>query len=417
MFKFIHAADIHLDSPQRGLSNYEGAPVGEIRGATRKALENLVSLAVEEKVAFVLIVGDLYDGEWEDFNTGLFFGIQMARLRDEGIPLILLRGNHDAASKMTKDLRLLENTKLLSMERPETYIPDDLGVAFHGQSFAKRAEMTNLAKGYPEGVAGLFNIGLLHTCVEGREGHENYAPCSLDDLRFKGYGYWALGHIHKRETLIDADPVVAFPGNIQGRSVRETGPKGCLLVTVEGGEVSKVEPRWLDVARWDICRVDAMGAEDGDELLQRFRDRLSLMIPEAEDRLLAVRVEVSGACRAHAELSSDWNYWVNEVRQTATEGSGGRVWVEKVIAKTRMTARLEDDQGDGPMGELNALLEELREDAGLLKALCDVELEDLRKKLDPKLLDELDAPERLRELLDQVGPLLRTRLGAHGGEG
>ena len=177
MFTFLHAADIHLDSPQRGLERYEGAPVAECRGATRRALENLVDLAIAHKVAFVMIVGDLYDGDWPDYNTGLFFGKQMARLRDGGIRVFMIRGNHDAANKMTKDLRLVDNVRVLSTDEAETVLLDDIGVAIHGQSFATRAVTENLAKSYPPRRGGYFNIGLLHTCVDGREGHDPYAPC------------------------------------------------------------------------------------------------------------------------------------------------------------------------------------------------------------------------------------------------
>ena len=96
MFKFLHAADIHLDSPLRGLDRYEGCPVEEIRGATRRALEGLVRLAVAERVAFVLIAGDVYDGDWPDHGTGLFFARKMAELKDARIPVYLISGNHDA---------------------------------------------------------------------------------------------------------------------------------------------------------------------------------------------------------------------------------------------------------------------------------------------------------------------------------
>src|ERR1700730_3943801 len=149
MFKFLHAADIHLDSPQKGLDRYEGAPVAECRQATRRALENLVRLAVEEKVAFVLIVGDLYDGDWPDYNTGLFFSAQMARLRDAGIKVFLIRGNHDAENRMTKDLRRLDNTKFLSTEKPETVTLDEFGVAIHGRGFPRRDVEDNWATTYP----------------------------------------------------------------------------------------------------------------------------------------------------------------------------------------------------------------------------------------------------------------------------
>lgn len=409
MFKFLHAADIHLDSPLLGLNRYDGAPVGEFRVATRRALENLVALAVEERVAFVLIVGDLYDGDWPDYNTGLFFSAQMARLRDAGIAAYLIRGNHDAANRMTKDLRPLDNVRLLSTARPETVTLDDVGVALHGQGYPTRAVTDNLVPAYPKRVPGLFNIGLLHTGVDGREGHEPYAPCTLDDLRGQEYDYWALGHIHKREVLRPGGPFVAFPGNVQGRNVREAGPKGCLLVTVDDARNVTAEPRWLDVLRWEVCRVDASGARDGDELLARFRDRLGRFLPGLDDRLLALRVEFQGGCAAHAALAADWACWANEVRQAATEAGSGRVWVEKVVPRTAAPPAPLDPSDDDPRGELSLVLDELGGDDALLKSWFDRELDELRKK-GPWLLEDLDTPGRLRGLLDQVGPLLQGRL-------
>ena len=414
MFKFLHAADIHLDSPQLGLDRYEGAPIEECRRATRRALENLVRLAIDEKVAFVLIVGDLYDGDWPDYNTGLFFGIQMGRLRDAGIPVYLIRGNHDAENRMTRDLRPLDNTKVFSDKQPETITLDDVGVAIHGRSFPQRDVDENWATTYPDHIPGLFNIGMLHTCAEDLSGeHRRYAPCSLDDMRFREYGYWALGHIHKREMLRSLDPVIAFPGNVQGRHVRESGPKGCLLVTVDDAQNVTAETRWLDVVRWDVCRVDATGARDGDDLLARFRDRLSTVLPDLDDRLLALRVEVQGACAAHASVSADWFQFSTEVRQTATNAGSGRVWVEKVVSRTRPPESPPDLNADGPLAELSAFLLELRTDDTLLKELSDREFDDLRKKVPPDLLHGLKTPDLLRDLLDQVGPMLLCRLNGY----
>ncbi len=412
MIKFLHAADIHLDSPLKGLDRYDGAPVDECRGATRKALENLVALALAEKVAFVLIVGDLYDGDWPDYNTGLFFGRQMARLRDAKIPVVMIRGNHDAASTMTKDLRLPDNVRVLDTSKPQTLALDDFGVVIHGQSFPTRAVLENLAVTYPERTPGLFNIGLLHTSVTGREGHDSYAPCTIDHMRARGYEYWALGHIHQREMLHDSDPLIAFPGNIQGRSVREQGPKGCLLVTVDDAMNVTAETRWLDVMRWQTCRVDASGARDVDELLQRFRDKLPHEFDAGEDRMLALRVEFQGTCRAHSSASADWTHFSNEVRQVAIEAVGGRAWVEKVIGKTRPPAELLDGTAEGPRAELTALLEELRADDARLKDLGDKTLDDLKAKVSLDLREDLETPGRLRELLDQVGAMLLERLHA-----
>lgn len=411
MFKFLHAADIHLDSPQRGLDRYEGAPATECRLATRRALENLVDLALAERVAFVLIVGDLYDGEWNDFSTPLFLTGVMMRLRDGGIPVYMIRGNHDAQSRMTRDLRLPENVRILAADRAETVIQDDCGVAIHGRSFATRAVLENLSRTYPARVPGLFNIGLLHTCVDGREGHEPYAPCSLADLQAREYGYWALGHIHAREVLRDGDPWVVFPGNVQGRHAREAGPKGCTLVTVDDAhEIARVEERWLDVVRWQTCRIDVAGARDADDVLQRFERRLDQTLTDCDGRLLALRVEFHGATEAHAPLSARRERYIQEVRRTALDGGSGRIWVEKVVFKTSSPAESQADDGDAPLAELTACLDETRGNDERLRALASRALDDLKRKLPSELIEEFNDAARLRDLLDQAGPLLFERL-------
>ena len=166
--RFIHCADIHLDSPLRGLERYEGAPVEEVRGATRRAFENMVQCALREKVDFVVIAGDLYDGDWPDFNTGLFFAKAMAELGESGIAVYVIRGNHDAASKLTRSLPLPKNVHLFPDKAPGTQTDDNLGLAVHGQSFATAAVLDDLAVNYPQALPGYFNLGVLHTSLTGR---------------------------------------------------------------------------------------------------------------------------------------------------------------------------------------------------------------------------------------------------------
>src|SRR4051812_45279703 len=158
-FSFVHAADLHLDSPLRGLSRYEGAPVSEVRGASRRALENLVQLCLDENARFLLLAGDLYDGEWRDYSTGLFFGHQMARLREIGARVFWIRGNHDAQSKLTRHLALGAHCVELASKRPQTQLLEELSVAIHGQGFATAAVTEDLSAGYPEPIRGVLNIG------------------------------------------------------------------------------------------------------------------------------------------------------------------------------------------------------------------------------------------------------------------
>ncbi|WP_406697451.1 DNA repair exonuclease [Singulisphaera sp. Ch08] len=418
---FIHAADIHLDSPLRGLERYEHAPVERIRGATRRAFERLIQLTVDRQVDFLLIAGDLYDGDWRDYNTGLYLVGQLNRLREANIPVFIIAGNHDAANKMTRALRLPDNVKVLNPDRPETVRLEQLDVAIHGQSFARAAVTENLAAAYPDPVPGWVNIGLLHTGLTGLEGHERYAPCTVEDLRERAYDYWALGHIHTRGYPC-LDPLVVFPGNTQGRHIRETGEKGCLLATLEPGDgVARTFHR-LDVVRWERGRVDASDLDTEADLLDKVSGVFDeLLRTETDpDRLLAVRVVIHGPSTLHDRLHADPERYVAEVRNLALERGADRLWVEKVEIQTRPTRLL--PVLDGPIEELREVFDLLRADPEALASLGE-ELTELRRKLPPDLTGghdplQLNDPEWLRSQLDEVQPflldlLLRSDRGAH----
>ena len=414
MFKFIHAADIHLDSPLIGLQQYPGAPVEEIRGATRQALNALVELAMAEEAAFVLIAGDLYDRDWKDYNTGLFFTTQMTRLREAGIQVFLISGNHDAASHMTKDLRLPDNVFRPSHQAPESLVLEDLGVVVHGQGFYKKAVTENLAIQFPLPRPDLFNIGLLHTSANGRPGHEPYAPCTLEDLLSKGYDYWALGHVHQREVL-HRDPWVVYPGNIQGRHIREAGPKGCTLVSVEDGKVIAADHHDLDVLRWVRCEVDAAGAESAPEVLDLVLAKLEAETAQGVDCPLAVRLRVHGACGAHLELSMAPEHWVNEIRSLATDLSGGKIWLEKILFETTTEVNLDEMSArQDALGSLLRGIQDLSVNDRLLEDL-QREFGDLHHKLPPELrfgeeAIKLDDRETYRQAMGDVKHLLLAHL-------
>lgn len=413
-FKFIHCSDIHLDSPLCGLERYAGAPVEEVRGATRRALSALVDCAVNEKVAFVLIAGDLYDGDWRDYGTGLFFVREMARLREADIPAFVIAGNHDAQSQLTKALRLPENVRLFPGDEPSTVLDERRGIAVHGQSFATRAVTEDLSLRYPNPVAGLFNVGLLHTSADGREGHEPYAPSRPATLGLKGYDYWALGHVHKRE-ILSRDPWVVFCGNIQGRHVREIGPKGCTIVTVNSGKVAAADHRVLDVLRWAVCDVDVGGAEDVDAVLERLAAAMRAEAKSADGRILGVRVRLRGGCRAHRLLVADPEKWRSEVRALAADVGSGAVWVEQVAFETSApgAANALVDREDA-FGALVSASVDAGQEADLLAAFAG-EVADLRRKLPVEVFGlgegpECGSPDWVRETMPVVREILCARL-------
>lgn len=332
VYKFLHSADFHIDSPLRGLSRYEGAPVEQIREASRNALKNLVQLAIDEGVSFAIFSGDTFDGSWKDYQSGLFFINQLVRLKQEGVKVFAVLGNHDSLSTVSRNLRLPDNTHLFSPKACETKISQDLGVAIHGRSFPAKAVDENWIDSYPKPVKDLFNIGVLHTSLSGYEGHDLYAPCTRDSLINKGYDYWALGHVHTRE-VVHTNPHIIFPGNIQGRHIRETGPKGCYIVTVEDNEVTAVEFKELDVLRWYNLSIDASGKNE-DELLRLFSDHMLALAEDAGGRISAVRVTFTGACSAHAVFMRDPEKWRYELRASAIDIGQGDIWLEKIIFST-----------------------------------------------------------------------------------
>jgi len=416
MFRFLHAADIHLDSPLKGLEVYQDAPVDQIRGAVRRAFDNLVDLAIQEEMAFVLLAGDLFDGDWKDYNTGLYFINRMGLLREAGIQVFIVSGNHDAASQISRALHLPDNVRLLSHKKAETIILDDINVAIHGQSFPSRIVSEDLTQHYPQGEYGLFNIGLLHTALTGRPGHEPYAPCTLDALRSKGYQYWALGHVHQREE-VSREPWIIFPGNIQGRHIRESGPKGCTIVTVDEGQGREIEYHNIDVLRWAVCRVDLNECETQEECLDRVRQSLEEELARAEGRPIAARLILEGTTSLHGDLHERLLHWTEEFKGIAA--SLIEAWIEKTVLRTRKKASPEDVSVEG--SSISALIRAV-EDLGLeSEGLTDIlpEFEQPRSKLPPDLLTDED-PFHLQEedtetLREDIKELLMGKMLRQGG--
>ena len=383
MFKFIHTADIHLDSPLRGLSAYEGAPVVLWRGATRAAFRNLVDLAIREEVAFMVIAGDLYDGTWRDYQTGLFLVSEMARLRTAGIRAVILYGNHDAESEITSRLTPPDNVRVFRATRPQTFKFDDMKVALHGQSFRTPAITDNLVPSYSEPLAGWLNIGVLHTALEGNTEHANYAPCSTHELIAKGYDYWALGHVHEH-AMVSRNPWIVFPGNLQGRHARELGPRGAVLVTVDDGRIRSVDRVFTDVLRWAHVTVDVSAATTLEQATDLVRQGLTDTIEnETDGRSLAVRVTLAGQTRLHGKLFEDEPRFAADVRALAVGSGGDRIWIEKVRIETSGLPEPNTSRSDA-VGELEVLLAEAARDPALLDSLQE-QLGSMLNRLPPEL--------------------------------
>jgi exonuclease SbcD len=410
--KFIHCADVHLDTPLQGLAEYPGAPVNEIRNATRRAFEKVLNAAITENVDFVIIAGDLYDTGLKSFESALFFNKEMARLKDAGIDVYLIHGNHDAASKLIKQIRPPRNVKIFRATEPQTMLNEELKVAIHGQSFATPEVTEDIASQYPVPIPDYFNIGVLHTNLGGLSEHANYAPCSLQTLKSKGYQYWALGHVHNGEILC-TDPYVVYPGNIQGRNGREQGEKSCELVTVSETGTISVEKIFTSVVPWIEAEIDASGCQAADDVYEILRVRFGTLLSESKERVTAVRLRIDGATNAHAELNRDAEQVRNEAISIANECGNGLFWIERVQVATQ--PRWDRDQllkRDDPIGEVARIVAALRQDVATV-ATWDSIME-LQNKLPAELAEgaepiKLDTA-ALSTAIEEAEGLLLARL-------
>ena len=416
---FLHASDLHIDSPLRGLDRYEGAPVARLRTATRAALERLVDKAIADHVNFVLLAGDIYDRDWQDFHTGLFFREQMVRLDRAGIRVFIVQGNHDAQGVITRQLILPSNVTVFSSRTAQTFRIDELSVAIHGRSFPDRAVDEDLVPSYPAPVPDFFNIGMLHTSLNGRPGHDPYAPTDLATLVAKGYDYWALGHVHVREVVSEA-PRVVFPGNLQGRHANETGAKGCELVTVDAGRI-EAEFIALDVVRWNQVVVSLNGLDRLDALGDAFREELEPVLVGATDRLHAVRVTLTGSTVLHRMEANQPGTLAAAVRAAAQDVSDAEVWIEQV--RLELSTPLDRVQTAGrqdAVGELIRLVDTIAGDDAQLTNWARTELGDLLNSLPNEVaageVPGLDNVADLRPLLMDGEATVLARLGAAADE-
>jgi DNA repair exonuclease SbcCD nuclease subunit len=412
--RFIHAADIHLDSPLVGLSRYEGAPVDLLRTATRTAFSALVDTAISEAVDFVVIAGDLYDGDWRDYNTGLFFCKEMGRLQEAGIPVFVLYGNHDAKSEITKQLRLPRNVHEFSSKEPQTFRLDNLGIALHGQSFRTAVTLENLATGYPDAVPGWLNIGVLHTALDGHAAHDPYAPCVISELVARGYDYWALGHVHEYAVRRE-NPWIVFPGNLQGRHIREQGERGAVLVTANSNRIT-VERRLVDVLRWYHLYVDSRQATSLEDVVDLVGGQLEPVVRQVADgRALAVRITIRGRCKAHGQLFGLESQLRTDILAQANAIAGDALWIEKVCLETSPALSAEELMArSDALADLQDLLADAATQPQFLQELG-TELKELVTRCPKELLSSVPAleairAERLNSLVEAVAPSLLAQL-------
>jgi DNA repair exonuclease SbcCD nuclease subunit len=345
--RIIHAADLHIDSQFDGLSAAlsDHAAADLISGATRSAFRALVDWALVEQPDAMVLAGDIFDGAWKSTGTRRVFLSGMTDLADAGIPVFMASGNHDAESVLLHDVVYPDSLHVFPVHEPRTFELPDAGLAFHGQGYATPAVEHSLAREYPAPLPGLVNVGVLHANVGATAGHRNYSPCTADDLRALEYEYVALGHIHGRREFVDGDRVfAAYSGNLQGRSARETGAKGALMIDFADPTRPDLMFRPLDVLRWEFLDVEAATDASVDDVL----DAVAVEHSRARDRHagtpLVLRTRISAMPALAAQLRVDGDF-AEQVRDVTT-GS--------LLEKVTFTSLESDEIGPPVDAELRA---------------------------------------------------------------
>ena len=340
-FSFIHAADLHLDTPFTGVGRVNESLKQKLQDASLKAFDNLIHAAITHEVDFVLLAGDIYDGADRGVRAQARFLHGLRELDGQGIRCFSIHGNHDPVGEGWSAIRAedLPPSAVIFNQwdtvRAEPVMRDgEVLAVVHGISFRLRSESRNLSLLFPESRGeGEFHIGLLHCNVGAQSGHDNYAPCTVQDLCGRAIDYWALGHIHERTMLRPSNPLILYPGNLQARRFDELGPKGATIVRVTDRNHIDTEMLPLDEIRFAQLHTDVTGCNSIEEVMNTSTTALVRAIEDAKPRLLITRLRLQGQTNAHQDLlkAEAQDQLVSSLRDRLPENS---VWLDHVTVST-----------------------------------------------------------------------------------
>ncbi|EHS52275.1 metallophosphoesterase [Rhizobium sp. PDO1-076] len=352
-FRFVHTADIHLDSPLRSLALRNSELAELIGGSTRQALVAIVDLCLEEQVDALVIAGDLYDGDQTSMKTARFLASQLQRLHEAGIAVYVIRGNHDALSRITQELVLPPSVKIFGA-RAEVVesAGKGLSVAMHGMSFSKPQAPDGLLPRYKSPVPDAVNIGIMHTSLAGAPGHDVYAPCNVADLHAAGFDYWALGHIHQRTHHQGARTVI-MPGMPQGRDINEAGAKTVSLVTIADDRSIAVEERLTSVAQFERVSVHLGGVVEWRDAAAAIEAALLAQRERTASPHLVARLRLTGETALAWKIRRDIDLMQAEAEQRSERI--GNTWIEKLEVEVQPPAATRGTTAD-PVSELRQLM-------------------------------------------------------------
>ena len=411
MIKILHTADIHLDAPLRSLALRDESLREAVQAATRAAFARIIDVALSERVAALLIAGDLFDGRARSARTAAFLTAQLDRLRAAGIPVFYIKGNHDAENPIIGALDLPDNVHVFDARGGKVHLAEDLWI--HGVSFADRHAPESLLPRFPAPVPGAVNIAMLHTSLAGAAGHDTYAPCSVGDLTGMGFDYWALGHVHKRQVHGTA-PWVVMPGMPQGRDIGEAGAKSASLLTVAGGRIDVTEVPTSGV-EFIATTLDISDADSDDALRAALRDHLRGVADALSSDAGVVRLTLIGRPHRYWQILRDQDMWAEAVAALARDT--GRLWLEKL----RLDIDAPGDAGHAGRAtdELASLMAEIRDEPGFAAAArAEIEevIGELPQSVRAALVPDAAAAEALTDRLATAGArrVLARMKGAEG---
>lgn len=417
---FVHAADLHLDSPFAGLAEVDPEIAALCREATFGAFERIVDLCIDREVDFLLIAGDIYDSDERSLRAQLSFRDGLTRLDESGIRAYIVHGNHDPLDQWISTLNWPKGVHVFRGGAVQSLVHesrDGSRAVIHGMSFPTRKVRQNLAKKFKRSSEMAFHIGLLHCNVGSNTGHEPYAPCMLDDLICSGLDYWALGHVHSKNVLSSRSPAVVYPGNSQGRNTREGGPRGCYYVEVDTDGSVALEFAPTDRVRWFDDEIEIKKIESEDSLLNELETKIEATQREADGRPALLRIKLTGRGELHDTLQRTG--YVGDLTIRFRDYGRARqplVWMMAIVDRTRPAVDVaERRRSQDIIGDFLRLVEEYESD--------DTKMAELGESLKPLFEDRrlrkvLSVPssKELRELLNQAEGLCLDRLLEDAGQ-
>jgi DNA repair exonuclease SbcCD nuclease subunit len=305
-FRFVHAADLHIDSRFVAWSGAPDHVRQTLLESTHRAFRNLVDLCIQRQAAFLVVAGDVFDSADRGIRAQLRFRDGLADLARHGIQSFVAYGNHDPLDGWANSIAFPKEVRVFGPE-PEWAVAtagDGPVAQVQGASYPTQEVRDNLAVRFaPPPDPALFSIGVLHCNLGGDPAHANYAPCTVADLEASGIDYWALGHIHKRQIVRPHGPAIVYAGNPQGRDIQEAGPRGCYVVTVDEARQATPEFVALDVVRWARIEVPIDDTGTLDELIVMVERKLAGLSESNDARSLVCQVTLTGRGPLHHELA------------------------------------------------------------------------------------------------------------------